>query len=317
MSCDRGKAPDKPGLASPLDEVNALLMENPGNPALLYTRAQWYYDQGLYKKAADDLAIAVKDPTAPLEVHHLYADALLDSNQSLEALSALKAVVAVFPNSTPSLLKLSEFQLITKQHEQSLATLQKVLKIDPQEAEAHFMRGMVLKERGDTAAARTAFHEATAESPELIDAWIELGNLYSDEPREALRYFDAALRAMPDHVAAMHAKAVVQTQIDALGAMITYRQLIEIAPFYADAYFNMGLIYLDQDSLGQAGQHFDLAVDTDPQFTNAYFYRGLVHELMANLESARLDYDQALRLDPQHERAAEALNRVTPPTENE
>ena len=87
----------------------------------------------------------------------------------------MERAVALYPQRIATLLKLSEVQLILKQHNTALETIDRILRIDPQNPEAYFMFGMIFKEMGDTARAVNSFQEAVELDADLIDAWINLG----------------------------------------------------------------------------------------------------------------------------------------------
>lgn len=315
ISCSSDTSSQPSTVVDPLIELDQLITDDPSNLVLRANRGNWYYEKGEYAKAIIDLEVATSKEDSPIEWSHLLADAYLDHNQSLLALETLQKAIDRNPRSIPTLLKLSEFQLITRQHQDGLNSIAKVHALEPDLAEGSFMKGLIYKDMGDTISAKNAFHEATREDPSLIDGWIELGSIYATEnPTEALRYYDAALRQDSTNLAAIHAKAVALADAgryqDALHA---YQSAIRQDRYYADGYFNMGLLYLELDSLQLALDHFDLATKTEPQYVNAYFYRGVVQELTGNLTSARMDYETVIRLDPDHVRAQEGIQRVTPP----
>jgi tetratricopeptide (TPR) repeat protein len=210
------------------------------------------------------------------------------------------------------LLKLSEYNLILTQYEESMKTIDKVLKQDPQNAMGYFLFGMNFKESGDTIRAINSFQKAVELDAELIDAWLNLGQLYEaiGDPL-AERYFDNAIRIAPDDVIALHSKAdYLSNQNDLEGAIELYRKMISIDPQYEVAYFNSGLIFLDMDSIAQAKNQFDLTLKMSPTHIRAYYYRGLSKEMLGDTEAAISDYKQALKMAPNYEYAQEALNRL-------
>ena len=298
----------------PIVELTNLLENQPNDLIYLKQRGSLYLERGLYVKAILDLKRAYEQEPEVV-TGHMLSDAYLDAQESRSALELLQDVVEKHPMSLQSKLKLSEFQFICKQYAKAHETLQSVRRQDPENAESFFMDGLIYEEKGAEGQALSSYQQATKSNPELLDAWIHAGQILDrrGDP-DAERYFAAALTIQPDHIPTLHAQAISQAAHDqTLNAKKIYKKIILLAPDYTDAYFNLGLLYLDQDSLAPAHAHFDLAVKTRPQFANGYFYRGLASEFMANLESALLDYEVTRRLDPTHERAAAALARVTPP----
>lgn len=296
-----------------IDGLTEALQSEPRNADLYAKRGKAFYDNKGYDEAIVDLTYAIQlDSTQPAYYHDL-SDVYLDYFKSRQALQVIQEAAVLFPSDIPTLLRQSDLQLILKQNEESMKTIDQVLKLDPQNAMAYFMFGMNFKETGDTVRAINSFQKAVEFDADLVDAWINLGQLYEaiDDPL-ALRYLDNAVRIAPDDPLVWHAKAnYLSNQGNLEEAIDTYRRLIGIDPQYEEAYFNSGLIYLDMDSLAQAMQQFDLTIKTSPTYIKAYYYRGLTHEMMGQIEAARTDYDQALRMAPDYNKAKAGLVRLS------
>jgi len=171
------------------------------------------------------------------------------------------------------------------------------------------MLGLNFKEMGNVDRAIGSFQTAVENDPDLIDAWVNLGQLHGQKNSKLTPvFFDNALKIDPNNVSALHAKAEYLHNSNQLPAAIaTYRQLNIIDPTYEEGLFNSGIIYLEMDSLKQAYNHFNLAAKTSPTYIMAYYYRGLVQEKTGNVEAAKKDYQQALNLNPEFKRASKAL----------
>jgi tetratricopeptide (TPR) repeat protein len=313
--------PNKENPASPkvvatgdpvLDQLSQAIADNPTALSLHYERAARYYELQNYDEAITDLQQALRFDSANVECLHLLADVYLDYFRSREAIRTMEKTISFYPERIPSLLKLCEFQLILKQHEASLKTIDRVLQLDPQNAEGYFMMGMNFKESGDTARAINAFQTAVENDPELLDAWINLGQLQAALGNKiAARYFDSALRVAPNSATALHAKAYyLQEQGKLSEALALFRKMGSLDPQNAEAHYNAGLLCLDLDSIPQAWRAFDLAIRMDPVHVRAYFYRGLASEMQGNARQARTDYQQALKLSPDYEKARQGLERL-------
>jgi tetratricopeptide (TPR) repeat protein len=198
------------------------------------------------------------------------------------------------------------------QYQEAMQTIDRIFHLEANNADAHFMSGMVLKETGDTTGAIAQFQYATKENPRLIDGWINLGQLHeARESTDAVRYFDAGLSVSPNHPLLLHAKAQYLGRTDQTeSAKAIYQNLIQLDPFSANAYYDLGLLYLDQDSTLLAKNHFELTLKINPMFARAYFYRGWTNELLQNHDAARNDYEQVLRLEKEDPDAEQGLARI-------
>lgn len=292
--------------------INQRIAADPNNPALFAARARLYYDREGYDEAIDDLHHALELDSTNTEYFFLLSDVYLHYYKSREALQTLERAVGLHPKDIPTLRKLAEVQFILRQYEESMRTIDRMLKIDPQNADAFFLFGMNFKETGDTARSINSFQEAVELNPDLIDAWINLGQLNAALGNKiAERYFNTALEIAPESVEALHAKADYLRDQNRLSEAIQCYRLIAINdPQYEEAYYNAGLLYMELDSVEQAYRQFDLAIKVDPAHVRAYFFRGYAAEVSGNTSQARSDYEQALRLDPGYEQARERLRRL-------
>ena len=317
ISCQNSKqdtsktvATELPTTGNPaIDGLSIAISNAPNNPELYAKRADLFYENESYDEAIGDLQKALTIDSTNVNYLHLLADVYLDYYQSYKAINTLQKAAALYPKRIPTLLKLSEFQLILKQYDQSIHTINEILKIDPLNAEAFFMLGMNFKEKEDLDRAIGSFQTAVENDPDLVDAWINLGQLHAQKGSQLARYyFDNAVKVAPNNINALHAKAEFLHYTNQLPeAIATYRQLNVIDPNYSESLFNTGIIYLEMDSLEQAKNHFNMAIQTAPTYIIAYYYRGLVEEKMGNLAVAKEYYQQALNFNPNFERAKTAL----------
>lgn len=298
-----------------LERLSEQLQKDPNNDTLLYLRALSYYKLDAFDEALQDLEKAMKRDSMQPAYYHLLADVLLDyarPNDSRRAIEVLKLASQRFPNRIPTLLKLSEFQLIVRKHGDALTTLDKVLQRDPQNAEAFYMAGRVALDKGDTINAIGSLQKSVKIDADNADAWFFLGRIQSARNNPvALQYFDNALRVDSTYLEAQEFKAAFykrRGQFDK--AFEVYRDLLLRDPDYANAYFDMGMIYLEQDSFSKAYDNFNIATRVDPIFVKAYYYRGVASEMLGNRDAALSDYKQANGMSPEYQEAKTAKERL-------
>ncbi len=296
-----------------IEKINQQIKADPQNSELLYIRARAYQKLEGYDEAISDLTTAIKIDSSKIDYHHLLADIYLDYSKSYQALNTMKKIAEIYPNRIPTLLKLSQFQLILKKHDESMATIGKILELDPQNAEAFFLRGLNFKEKGILKSTINSLQRTVELDPDITDAWIMLGELFAAEKNPAaIQYFDNAVRVDPNNIAALHTKANYLQQNGLLiEAIDVYRSIIKLDPSYSDAYYNSGLAYLEMDSLDLAYRNFDIVTKTDPTNVSGYYFRGVSAQMKGDIATAKNDYQQAINLAPEFEQAKNALKELS------
>lgn len=307
-----GDAPDAQTGYPEIDQASAAIQAEPRSSERYYQRAEAYLLYEGYDQAIRDLKQAIQLDSNNVAAWHLLADAYLDYYNSRMAMNTLYDAVERFPTRVPTLLKLTEFQYTLTLSEGAKRTITRILELDPMNADAWFWRGMILRDEEKMAEAIRAFQKATELDPFLIDAWVEGGKLLSKEGKPmAQRFFQTAIQLDSLNPGAWHALAEYQQEQGQWAtALETYRELVRFDPYYTYAYYNSGLIWLDQDSLNRAVEQFSVATKVEPTFAMAYYARAGVLEIQGKLNEARRDYEQALVLDPAMLQAKEALDRL-------
>ncbi|RMF02415.1 MAG: tetratricopeptide repeat protein [Bacteroidetes bacterium] len=295
-----------------LEQLNKEIADNPTDAELYALRAEYLYDEGDFDQAIADMQKALTLDSVNLDYHHLLADIYLDYYRSRLALQTMERAAALAPEDVFTLLKLSEIQLYLKQNQASLITLDKVLRQDPHNALAFFFMGRNFEDLGQTNRAINSYQEASENDPEMLDAWLKLGQLHASiNGSLAAQFYDNAIEVDSAGTLALQAKAeYLWDQQDLEGALDLYRQAALKKPLESSSFYNAGLVYLELDSLVKAREHFNIAIQNDPAYVNAYYYRGYAAEALGQKEQARRDYEQVLRLAPEHEDAQRALARL-------
>lgn len=303
-----------PSLSPEIDQLNKDIEADAENAALYAKRAEAMWDVQGYDEAIADMEKAVDlSPDTP-EYYHTLANFYMDYFRSRQALKTMETAGLKFPERIPTLLKLSEFYLILRNHDAAFRTLDRIQKISPLNAEMFYMRGVVHEDKKEIDSAISAFRFATENDPDMLDAYLKLGNLTaSTDPKTALQYFNNAVRIAPKNTDALALKAYHLSNYmnDLPAAQELYRQVLEIDDKNKTAYHNSGLLYLDMDSFDLAKQRFTGAIKASPTAVESYYYRGVTAELSGDVSAAKDDYLKVTKMNPGFKVGQEALERVS------
>lgn len=283
-----------------IDSLTQAIKDTPEKAMLYAQRGEAFYEMENYDAAIKDLSQALElDKDVP-DFYRILANVYLDYYKSKEAIDILREGVERFPTNVPLILKLSEFQMITKQHGASIQTATSILEFDNLNSEAYFMLGVNYKMIGDTTKAINSFQTAVEQDPDLIDGFLELGLLFEKQGKGelALQYFNNALDVDPFNIPALYAKGMYYTdrRMDNQ-AIETFKKINTIDREYADPYVNIGIIYLEHDSIQAAYNNFSIATSVEPTMAKAFYYKALTAEILGDKIVAIEDYKNARNLD--------------------
>lgn len=315
LAC-KGDVKQKVGYQKTGDEIIDALSQQIENAPLVpqnyYKRASALYEREDYALAIDDLNKALAIDSLNPDYYHLLADSYMDYYRSREALETMRSVLKIYPDRVPSLLKLAELEYIVERHDVSIYNCNLILKDNPQNAEAFFMIGLNFRALKEVDKAIGALQTAVEFEPDLIDAWMILGDLYAEKgDKKAIDYYNSAILLAPTKAEPRHSKAYyLQNNGDIPGAIELYRDIVVTNPEYSMAYLNSGILYLQQDSLDRAYEQFDILAGREPQNANAYFYRAQVQFIRGDMAAAKMDLQNTLRLSPDDAQALELLKDV-------
>lgn len=296
-----------PGLKSLTEQIQ----NSPEDAALYFQRGNILYRLQYDSLALRDFKKAASLDTNKAEYYSAVGDLLFENKDITGSVEWLQKAIAKNPEDQKAHLKMAKMFLYMQDHSKAFAEINVVLRKDVYNPEAYFLKGMVYKDLKDTAKALSSFQTAVQVAPDYRDAVIQLGLLFSAKKDPiALKYLENAFHADTTDVFPIFAKGVYyQTSKNYPAAKDAYKECIVRDVQYTDAYFNMGFVYMQQDSIQKAWRQFDMAVKTDPKNPSAYYNRGVCSEAMDSIKNALADYKQALYLDPNYKSPKEALER--------
>jgi predicted O-linked N-acetylglucosamine transferase (SPINDLY family) len=179
--------------------------------------------------------------------------------------------------------------------------LDEVCGIDRADAEAWFMLGIVCGRLDDTIGAIASLHQAIKLNPDNALAHYNLGmTLHArKQPDEAVMAFREAVRLAPQQLQARIALSDALFSAGRLDeAAACYQKVLAIKPDYADALNNLGNIHKEQGMLDEAVACYQraLAIKPDDAMTNHNL--GNTLKDMGRLDEAITCYQKALMIKP-------------------
>jgi tetratricopeptide (TPR) repeat protein len=297
-----------------LAAINDSLRLDPNNLDLYYQRAMYYVKHNDLGSAMMDINRVLAVDSTNTKFLLAGADIHFYSMKIQRADQLLKRAVELEPKNVDCLLRLAQLHFYLKRYDEEVKILDRVIDIDKRNAQAYFMRGMVGKEKGDTAKAMSEMQLAVQMDPDYYNAYIQMGVISAAQRNPmAVEFYRNALEISPTSIEALYNLGMYYQQSgqDRM-AINTYSALLTVDPMYFDAHYNIACIYTDKIDSAQKGmENFNLAIRDNPSEPRGYFGRGKCYEKLGDLNAASADYKKALELDPQFTSPALALDRIS------
>lgn len=304
VGCNKPKENDFSKLSDQekIQLLDIKIKDNPKDAELYYQRAEVFANMGDSKDALFNIKTAIDLNSKQVKYYILEADILFARNEVTLAFQALQNALKIDKNSEEALLKTAELSLYIRDYKRCIQTVNQVLTINKNEPKAYFLRGLCMKETGDTNSAVIDYKKAIELKSDYEAPFEELGVLYANKGDAlAIDYLKSTIKINPKNVNAMYTLALFY-QDNGLEqqALDLYKQILDIKPDYADAIHNVGWInYEYKEDYSTALDCFTKAIKADSLFVQAWVNRAKTYEKLGNFQQAQSDYAKAQSLKKQ------------------
>ncbi len=186
-----------------------------------------------------------------------------------------------------------------------------ILRVDPLQAEALHLLGLIAYQSGHPDIARTYLTQALHLQPDFPVAHNSLGVVFRSQGKlaEAGTCYQQALRLNPDYAEAHYNLGIVwQHQGKLAEAEACYQYALRLQPAFVLAHNNLGNVLQEQGKLTEAAACYQQALRLQPDCAMAHNNLGNVRKEQGQLAEALACYEQAITLEPDY--ADAHLNRA-------
>ena len=295
-----------------LKKITGQISQAPEDAALFYRRGKMLQRMKLDSIAIKDYKRATELDSNKAEYYSAVGDLLFENKDLSGSVPWIQKAIAKNPADTRARLKIAKVFLYIRKYPNAFEQINIVLRNNAYDPEAYFLKGMIYKDMKDTAKAMSSFQTVLNVAPEYRDALIQLGLLYSyKQDPMALKYYDNAYNLDSTDVFPLFAKGVYyQNEKNYEQAKEEYHHCILRNQHYVDAYFNMGYVLMQQDSVQKSLHQYDIATKIDYMNPTAYYNRGVCWQIMDSIKNAVADYRKAIELDSAYKSPKEKLKSL-------
>jgi len=192
-------------------------------------------------------------------------------------------------------------------------TLEEVIRLDPNIVDAHVMLGNLFTRRNLHQQAVAAYRKAIELNPDYDLAKINLAIAYKEWERykEASSILEEVVSRQPRNSRAnFHLGDVYRRQGMYDKAMKYYKQGIEYDPNSATLNAELGLCYYYQGLQSEAEENLQQALERNPNIYTAHFTLALIYEKKGDFDSAIEEYKKEIENNPEGFKAYFNLGRI-------
>ncbi len=220
--------------------------------------------------------------------------------------AAYERVLQINPNQADALRLRAIIYAGQGRQAEATALLESALRAKPNFPEAHYTLGNLLQSTGQVASAIEHYQQAIKQRPNFPEAQCNLGNAFAAEGRheQAIGAYRAALKGNPNHAEVHNNLSVAYRKTRRIDeALSAAQRALKCRADYADAWNNQGIAQKTLGRLNEAIESYRRAVSLD-----ALFAEGIYNLAQALDESGRPDealqtYRHALALKPAYAEA--------------
>lgn len=268
---------------------------NPNLPSLYVRRGELRLKEEEYQAAIADFKEALKLDSTNKWAWYKMAKAQRKTGNVVQLISSgLKAKNLGLKDQGLYTL-LGEGYFLLKKYDRALLYLNNSLKMNPYEPSAYYYKGLVYREKGDTARAISSFQTTIEQEPNFFDAYNTLAETLMKQGkwRTAQEYLETGLSRVPaEGIMNYNLGVVLQQTGHGDSSKQYYRKALAEEPQLADAAFNLATLFFQKRTYDSAAVYYDKAWKANPGMYKAAFQYALSLDYLGKDERARSIYEQ-------------------------
>jgi tetratricopeptide (TPR) repeat protein len=256
----------------------------------------------------------------------------------------VQEAVRLDPNNVRARLILGEVYLKSNAAAAAESEAVEVLRRNPSNAQAAVLYGDSFLARKEWTKAEQVYTGIIKQMPKSPVGYLKMGlaRKFQEKPSEAASYFSQAVERNPDDLASVNeyilalqaarqaekAKKVLDEYLkkdpknpllwemagrfhlarrEPAEAESAWLKAIELAPDYAQPYYELGVLYFAQKKLPEAEAKFVKVIEKNDKYVGAHMLLGVVRNSMGKIDEANKQYRRALELSPKNALTANNL----------
>ncbi len=223
--------------------------------------------------------------------------------QPQNAVSCFQAACQYQPGFVEAWINLGILFFLQERYRESLDALKEALRLQPDQAAAHFYAGNNYYQLRDYPKALRHYQEVLRIAPDFPDPdfYFQFGNTLKMLKKydQALPHYQKAIQLRPTMVVAYNNLGSTLTEMGKRREGIDcYRTCLKIDPSHVETHFNLANALKEEGQIDEAVRHYQRAIQLDPGCYQAHYNLGKVLTDQGRLEEGLRHFLRALQLQP-------------------
>ncbi|RZB29391.1 MAG: hypothetical protein AEth_01208 [Candidatus Argoarchaeum ethanivorans] len=227
-------------------------------------------------------------------------------NQAEDGVKCYKEAIRINPDNAEAHYNLGILLKDLKRFDEAEKECREAIRINPDYVEAHNNLGILLKDLKRFGEAEKEYREAIRINPDNAEAHYNLGNLFYDLKRfgEAEKEYREAIRINPDYVEANGNLGNLLKDLKRFGeAEKEWRETIRINPSLVEAHGNLGNLLKDLKRFGEAEKEYREAIRINPDYAETHYNLGNLFYDLKRFDEAEKEWRETIRINPDYAEA--------------
>jgi predicted TPR repeat methyltransferase len=271
----------------------------PANPAIMTNLSVALAQQGKRSAARDLAAKAVAADARNVEAMLVLADCQAHAGDLSDALDGYDRIIALEPRNAEVHNNRGLVLHRLARPAEALISCDRAIALSPNLSDAHVNRGNALHALGRRDEALAAYEHALVLGPNQVEAHLGRGNALCEEGRheEALMAYDLALALKPAFAAAWLGRGNLMSRTRRPGeALAAYDEALALDPRLAEAELGRGNVLRERKRHDEALRAYDAALKLKPDLAEAFLGRGDALYDLKRYGEALVAFDLAIAL---------------------
>jgi len=261
-----------------------------------------YNRGGLYIRAEESLMEAINLKPADLEARNELGSVYTRRNEISKAQSIFEEVLKLEDSNGEALMGLAELSLLDGKMTEAEKLLERAITAVPYFDQGRLKLARILADSGRNDEAITHLRWILDNGSDLSGASFLLGLINYNSghfEKAALHYEQAFEESGERHIESLNNLALAlksQGKLDQ--ATVALSKAIALDSQYEKAYYNLGLIYLDNEEPQLALESFQKVIEINPLHEQAWYNIGYIHSQRGAVKASIQSYEKTLEINP-------------------